>query len=278
MSNRYRLDRVIARSGSLLYLLFVYAAILFLLAPLAVIVVISFQATPYGAWPPQDFTFAWYTELPDALSYLGVMDALEVSIRLAILTALVSSAIGALAAFGLVRSDLESSAMLETLFLSPLIYPWILVGFAILLAIGQLDAHTGIRIPLSFWSLLLGHVLITLPFTIRTTTASLQNFNYSLEEAAQDLGATELETYAYVTLPLIKPGLVSGMVFAFVLSFNQYIVSLFLSGPSTLPLRLFDLFFNTPPQQLAAIGTLLMIGTLAVIAVVEYTVSISRYM
>lgn len=278
MTERYLVNRLLARAGTLLYRLFVYLSILFLLAPLAVIVVISFQSTPYGAWPPQEFTLSWYTDLPDAVGFLGVTDALAVSIRLAVATAIISTAIGGLAAFGLVRSDLESSALLETLFLSPLIYPWILVGFAILLFIGQLDAQAGVRISLSFWTLLLGHILITLPFTIRTTTASLQNFNHSLEEAAQDLGATELETYAFVTLPLIKPGLISGMVFAFVLSFNQYIVSLFLSGPSTLPLRLFDLFFNTPPQQLAAIGTLLMIGTLAVIAVVEYAVGISRYM
>lgn len=273
-------QRWISTLATAAYRLFIYASIVFLLAPLAVVIVISFQARPYGGWPPEDFTIGWYTELPDTLGYLGVIDALIVSVQLAVATAIVVTIIGGAAAIGIVRSDLESSAVLETLFLSPLIYPWILVGFAILLFIGRLRTDFGIAIPLSFWTLLLGHVVITLPFSIRTTTASLQNFDFSLEEAARDLGATELETFRFVTLPLIKPGLVSGALFAFVLSFNQYIVSLFLAGrgSQTLPLRLFDLFFNTPPQQLAAIGTLLMLGTLAVVALAEYRVGISKYM
>ncbi|MGM0591107.1 MAG: ABC transporter permease [Halobacteriota archaeon] len=273
-------DRTLPAAATGLYRAFVYATVLFLLAPLLIVVVISFQQAPYGAWPPEQLSTTWYQTLPETVGYLGITDALTISVKLAVATAIVSGLVGAAAAIGLVRSDLESSATLETLFLSPLIYPWILVGFAILLVIGRLRSDFGISIQLSFWTLLLGHVVITLPFTIRTTMASLQNFDHSLEEAAQDLGATEVETYALVTLPLIKPGVISGVIFAFVLSFNQYIVSLFLSGPQsqTLPLRLFNLFFNTPPQQIAAIGTLLMVGMLLVVAIAEHTVGISEYM
>jgi ABC-type spermidine/putrescine transport system permease subunit II len=273
-------DRLLPFVATLCYRLLVYGTVLFLLAPLLIVVVISLQETAYGTWPPEQLSFTWYSSLVETVEYLGVVEALNVSVQLAAATAVVSGTIGALAAIGLVRSDLESSATLETLFLSPLIYPWILVGFAILLVIGRLRTDLGVTIELSFWTLLVGHVIITLPFAIRTTTASLQNFDYALEEAGQDLGATELETYLYVTLPLIKPGVISGVVFAFVLSFNQYIVSLFLAGPrtQTLPLRLFNLFFNTSPQQIAAIGTVLMVGTLAFVAVAEYAVGISEYM
>jgi putative spermidine/putrescine transport system permease protein len=251
-----------------------------LLAPLLIVIVISFQKMPYGVWPPEQLSLIWYQSLIETVGYLGIVEALRISLQLAVATAIVSGILGSLAAIGLVRSQLESSATLETLFLSPLIYPWILIGFAILLVIGRLRTDFGITIELSFWTLLVGHVIITLPFTIRTTTASLQNFDHSLEEAAEDLGATELETYLHVTFPLIKPGVISGVVFAFVLSFNQYIVSLFLAGPTsqTLPLRLFNLFFNTSPQQIAAIGTVLMLGTLLLVAVAEYTVGISKYM
>jgi putative spermidine/putrescine transport system permease protein len=273
-------DRVLPAAATLLYRLLVYGTVLFLLAPLLIVVVISFQQMPYGTWPPEQFSLTWYSSLVETVQYLGIVEALSVSLQLAVATAVVSGTVGSLAAIGLVRSKLESSATLETLFLSPLIYPWILVGFAILLVIGRLRTDLGVNVELSFWTLLAGHVIITLPFTIRTTTASLQNFDHSLEEAAVDLGATELETYLHVTLPLIKPGVISGVVFAFVLSFNQYIVSLFLAGPEsqTLPLRLFNLFFNTSPQQIAAIGTVLMLGILCVVAVAEYTVGISEYM
>ncbi|MFP9060393.1 ABC transporter permease [Natrialbaceae archaeon A-chndr2] len=275
-----RLTTIGSQVATVCYRALVYSIIAFLLAPLLIVVVISFQETPYGGWPPEQYSLEWYTEIPEAVGYLGLGDALTTSLQVAIATAIIATAIGGLAAFGLVRSDLESSATLETLFLSPLIYPWMLVGFAILLVIGRIRTDLGVQIPLSFWTLLLGHVIITLPFTIRTTTASLQNFDHTLEEAAQDLGATEVETFRYITLPLVKPGLVSGAMFAFVLSFNQYIVSLFLAGPQsqTLPLRLFNLFFNTPPQQIAAIGTLLMVGTLVLVAIAEYTVGISEYM
>lgn len=273
-------DRVLPTVATLLYRLLVYGTVLFLLSPLLIVVVISFQQMPYGTWPPEQFSLTWYSSLLETVEYLGIVEALSVSVQLAIATAFVSGTIGSLAAIGLVRSKLEASSTLETLFLSPLIYPWIIVGFAILLVIGRLRTDLGINIDLSFWTLLAGHVIITLPFAIRTTTASLQNFDHSLEEAAVDLGATELETALYVTFPLIKPGVISGVVFAFVLSFNQYIVSLFLAGPEsqTLPLRLFNLFFNTPPQQIAAIGTVLMLAILFVVAVAEYMVGISKYM
>jgi ABC-type spermidine/putrescine transport system permease subunit II len=214
------------------------------------------------------------------MGYLDVLGALQTSLVLAFSTGVVATALGALTANAIVRHDFRFSSVLEGIFMSPLIYPWVVIGLSILLFIDTVDAVFGITITLSFWTLLAGHVLFTLPYPIRTVGASLQNYNYSIEEAAQNLGASELETVWHVTLPMIRPGLVSGFVFVMVLSFNQYIISLFLSDiqTTTMPLLLFNLFYNTTPAQLAAIATLLMSGILLVVFVTEKTVSISEFL
>ena len=277
--NRW-LDWLLARGGSVGYQALVYGTIAFLLAPLAIVVVISFQQSAYATWPPEGFTLQHYAALPEQLGFLGVREALFVSVELAVATGIVSTVLGALAAFAIVRYEFRYQTTLETVLISPLIYPWIVVGLSLLLFLNRLGDALGVTVQLGFFTLLLGHVMFTLPYPIRTIGASLQNYDHSLEEAAQNLGATEIESYVRVTLPLIQPGLVSGFVFAFILSFNQYIVSLFLSGSelTTMPLILFSLFYNTAPATLAAIATLLMAGILTVIGVVEYLFGISEFM
>ena len=273
-------DWFISRATSIGYRALIWGTILFLLAPLAIVVVISFQESAYATWPPEGFTLDHYAAIPDQIGFLGVEEALFTSIELAIATGVVSTVLGALAAFAIVRYDFKYQTTLETVLISPLIYPWIVVGLSLLLFINRLGDILGIAIQLNFWTLLVGHVMFTLPYPIRTIGASLQNYDDALEEAAQNLGATELESYARITVPLIQPGLMSGFVFAFILSFNQYIVSLFLSGPetTTMPLVLFSLFYNTAPATLAAIATLLMAGVLSVIGVMEYLFGISDFM
>jgi putative spermidine/putrescine transport system permease protein len=275
-----RSDRLLARAVTLGYQALLYGTVLFLLAPLLIVVVISFQESAYATWPPEGFTLDHYAALPNQLGFLGVGEALLTSIELAVATGIVSTTLGALAAFAIVRYDFRYQTTLETVLISPLIYPWIVVGLSLLLFLNRIGSALGIAIELSFWTLLVGHVMFTLPYPIRTIGASLQNYDHSLEEAARNLGATELESYLRITVPLIQPGLVSGFIFAFILSFNQYIISLFLSGSetTTMPLVLFSLFYNTAPATLAAIATLLMAGVLTVIFVAEYLFGISDFM
>jgi putative spermidine/putrescine transport system permease protein len=252
----------------------------FLLAPLFAVAVLSFQSNPYLVWPPESFTLEWYTSIPGNLGYLGLPPAVVASVRLAVATAIVSTVFGTLAAFGLDRYEVRYSTSIETLLLSPLIYPWLVVGIAILLLIGQINSLLGIGITLSFWTVLMGHVLVTLPYPARTVLANLSNFDHSLEEAAQNLGASELETYARITLPLIRPGAISGLLFAFILSWNNYIVTLFLTSTDlqTVPLLLFTLFRNNPPAQLAAIGTVFMMSIMIVVTIAEFTMGVSEYL
>ena len=275
-----RLDWIASAVGRYGYNALIYSTIAFLLAPLVIVVIISFQQSAYATWPPQGFTLQHYTTLPEQIGYLGITESLYTSLELAVATGIVSTTLGAMAAFAIVRYDFKYQTTLETVLISPLIYPWIVVGLSLLLFLNRIGDILGITVQLGFWTLLLGHVMFTLPYPIRTIGASLQNYDHSLEEAAQNLGATELESYIRITIPLIQPGLMSGFVFAFILSFNQYIVSLFLSGSgtTTVPLQLFSLFYNTAPATLAAIATLLMVGVLSIIGAMEYLFGISDFM
>lgn len=272
-------DHVLARLGSWGYNALVWATIVFLLSPMVIVVIISLQSNPYAAWPPGAFTLEWYTTMPDYVGYLGISAVLTDSLALAIATAVISTVAGGLAAMAIVRYDFKYSTTLETVLISPIIYPWLVVGLAILLLLGRLNTMFGLNIQASFTVALAGHVLFTLPYPIRTIGASLQNFPYSVEEAARNLGATEFDTFVSVTLPIIRPGIISGFIFAFVLSFNQYIISLFLTGSElkTMPLLLFSLFYNTSPAKLAAIASLLMGGILVLVLITEYVAGISRY-
>lgn len=275
----WSMDKLLAVGGSVGYQALVYGTIVFLLAPLFIVIVISLQSNPYATWPPGDFTLQWYTTLPEYTSYLGVWAALLDSLKLAIATAVLSTSIGGLAAFAIVRYEFKYATTLETILISPIIYPWLVVGLAILLVIGKVNAMFGLGIEPSFTTVLAGHILFTLPYPIRTIGANLQNFPYTVEEAARNLGATEVDTFVSVTLPIIRPGVISGLIFAFVLSFNQYIISLFLTGPETktMPLLLYSLFYNTSPAKLAAIATLLMGGILTLVMITEYVAGISKY-
>jgi len=279
-STQNRLGKSGYRLWTILYYLLVTFTVIFLLAPLVIVVLLSFQSRSYGGWPPGSFTLRWYRAIPNELGYLGIENAVMTSFQIAIVVGIISTLLGIITALALVRYEFRYSNAVQTLFLSPLIYPWVVVGLGILIVIGRLRTSFGVDITLSFWSVVLGHVLITMPFPIRTVGSSLQNYDESLEEAAQDLGASEIETYVRITLPLIKPGLLSGFIFASILSFNNYIVTLFLSGPNveTVPLLLFSLFRNLPPAQLAAIATLLMLGMLLLVWIAEYFVGISRFL
>lgn len=279
LGERIRHGQLVSRATTVGFEVLIWATIGFLLAPLAIVVIISFGESAYAAWPPSQLTVEHYATLMENLSYLDIDSALLTSVQLAVATAICSTILGTMAAFAIVRYDFRYQTTLETFLISPLIYPWIVIGISLLLFFNQVEQLLGITIRLSFGTLLLGHVLFTLPYPIRTVGASLQNYDHSLEEAAQNLGATELESYFRITLPLIQPGMVSGIVFAFILSFNQYIVSLFLSSADvkTLPLVLFSLFYNTPPATLAAIATLLMVGILTIIMLTEHFFGISEF-
>jgi putative spermidine/putrescine transport system permease protein len=164
------------------------------------------------------------------------MNALRLSLEVAVMTTVAATLFGASAALALARGGLPGSRAITAIMLSPLMLPAILTGLALFQTYVLLDVGR----PL--WGLVLGHTLVSIPYVVRTTLAVLHNFDTRLEEAAQNLGAGALRTYFEVTLPLTKPGVMAGAVFAFIVSFDQFPISLFLVSPGheTLPITLFN--------------------------------------
>jgi putative spermidine/putrescine transport system permease protein len=203
----------------------------FLILPVTVIFPLSFSASPYLEFPPRGWSLQWYR------NYLGRPDwtgATLLSLKVGVATSMLATCIGTLAAFGFTRHQFRGQNLLLGLVLSPILMPGIIVAVAVFYArIGLVGNPLG---------LVLAHTVLAIPFVVLTVTASLKVFDRTLELAGMSLGGSPLYTFVRVTLPLIRPGILSGAIFAFVTSFDELIVALFVSGTTsvTLPRRMWD--------------------------------------
>ena len=232
----------------------------FVLAPLLVAVSISFSAAPFASFPPQGFTLSWYAQVladPDFRAAAGL------SIGLALAATAASLALGLPAAFALARSQLPGRAALQGLLLSPLVFPVLITGLALL----QFFASAAMQS--AAVNLFLAHTLVTIPYVVRTVTASLQLVDRSLEEAARTLGADRWRCFRRVTVPQIAPGVAAGALFAFMVSLDNYPISMWLADARTVPLPvlLFNDMANVFDPSIAAMASLMiLVGAAAVIA------------
>ncbi len=253
------------------FLSLVAAIYLYMFLPIAVVVMVSLNPGQYLRLPPQGISLRWYAAAlaPEWLA------PFRISLVLAAATALVATVLGMPAAFGLVRHRFPGHEVIHALLLSPLSLPAIVSGVAIL----QFLSLVGLRGLIGFPALLLVHAALTIPYAIRTIAISLYGLDRSLEQAAMNLGATPWRTFRYVTLPLIKPGLFAGMVFAFVVSFNNVPVSLFLVRPGmvTLPIRILNYLEYRFDPSLAAVNMLSVLVILVIVAVAERTGGFTRF-
>jgi putative spermidine/putrescine transport system permease protein len=228
--------------------------LLFLAAPILVVIVASFSSATYLTFPPPAFGLRWYREY---LGSAGWLDATAFSLFVAAAVVVLSAVLGTLAALGLAKLPPAARALATALFLSPLIVPVIVVAIGIYYAF----SHYGlIGTPLG---LVLAHTCLAVPFVVTSVGASLASLDRRLEQAAASLGATPLGTFRQVTLPLIRPGVLVGALFAFITSFDELVVALFLTGPGTvtLPRRMWDdLRFAIDPT-IAAVSTLTIVLT-----------------
>jgi putative spermidine/putrescine transport system permease protein len=186
---------------------------------------------------------------------------------------LISTVVGIFASYGLVRYKFRGKETLNSFFLSPLIVPAVVTGFSLL----GLFSLLGVRISLE--RLLIAHVIITAPYTIRTISATLIGFDRSLEEAAMSLGANRVRTFLDVTIPMIKFGVVAGAVFAFAMSLDDVSVSIFLADAfsSTLSVNLFAYMRSTFEPTVAAASVLLMGFTFGFILLIERAMGLDKF-
>ena len=255
----------------------VAAVYLFLLAPVIVVVVASFDGgSPVGGraflnFPPSDLSLQWYSAIQPRL-----YRALWISLSVATIATAAAILIGVPAAIGLVRSNVPGKAVMATLFRAPLQIPFIVIGVAFLQTYYMIGDAFGIRLVSTFPGLLLGHIFVTTPYVVGSVGAVLHRFDMSLEEAALSLGASRWRTFRRVTLPLIMPGVYAGALFAFMVSFGDVPMSLFLAGSSytTLPVEIFHSMEFDFDAAILALSSMIVAGSVLLLWVIQKLVGL----
>lgn len=239
------------------------AVLLFLILPVLVIIPLSFNSGSFLVYPMQGFSLHWYQDFFASAEW---MRALRNSIIVAPAATLLAMVFGTLASIGLVRSYFPGKALVMALVISPMVVPVVIIGVATYLFFAPLGLGN------SYFSLIVVHAVLGVPFVIITVSATLQGFNYNLVRAAASLGANPLLTFRKVTLPLIAPGVISGALFAFATSFDEVVVTLFLAGPeqATLPRQMFSGIRENLSPTIAAAATLLIAFSVVLLLTLEW--------
>jgi putative spermidine/putrescine transport system permease protein len=248
---------------------FVAATVVFLALPIVALIVMSFSAAEYVTFPPIGFSFKWYGRM---LQMPGFVDSLLLSLRLAALATALSILLGVGAALALARARFRGRNVVIAGLMSPLVVPSIVTGLALL----QFFVDRGMRS--ADWNLLAGHVVITLPYVARTVMASLEVFDWSLVDTARVLGAGPLRAFWRVTLPLIRPGILAGGIFAFLTSFDNYTISFFLADAALVPLpvTVFNYINNIFDPGVAALSASLIYASAIILIVAQRLIGASR--
>jgi putative spermidine/putrescine transport system permease protein len=233
----------------------------YLIFPIFVIVPVSFSSARYLTFPPPGFSLRWYRGFFGAAQWTG---AAWLSIWVGCAVTALSCLLGTPAAFGLVRGRFRGRRLLNGFILSPIIVPGIIVAIGIYFAYARLGL---IGHP---YALVLAHTCLAVPFVVINVSAALYGFDERLEQAAMSLGATPWATFRQVTLPLIRPGILAGAVFAFITSFDELLVALFVSGSTmTLPRMMWQSLREDIDPTIAAVSTLLIALSSALLLAVE---------
>ena len=231
----------------------------FVLAPIIVVLVEAFNDSDDMSFPPQAISLRWFRAF---LANDDFMTSLIVSLKLGLIAATLSTALGTMAGIALTRSQIASPS-LETLLMAPLYVPRVLIGLSLLLAFAWLNVSGAL------WGMILGHVLITMPYATRTVAVGMRAVETSVQEAARMLGATRWQTFRLVTMPIIRNSLLSGFIFALIISFSDIYLAIFISGPetTTLPMRLFTFMEWDQSPLVAAASAIQIVLILAVVVV-----------
>jgi spermidine/putrescine transport system permease protein len=245
--------------------------ILFLYLPIALLAVFSFN-DGLVHFPLAGFTTRWYGRV---FSNPALMTALQRSAVVALISSTVAVALGVLASFALLRRRFRGKAVASSLFFSPLVVPYLVFGISLLVLFAFVDKvlaeATGFYVGLGLHSVVIGHVVVSLPYTILTIMPLLERLSVSLEEAAHDLGASTWETFRRVTLPLLLPALVSSFLIAFTLSFDEFAIASFLAGTQpTWPVFLYvQLRVASQLPVLVAVSSLILVASLLLVVGAE---------
>jgi spermidine/putrescine transport system permease protein len=227
----------------------------FLYLPIIIMAAMSFNASPFYQLP-FEWTTDWYQSLWQNDQLIA---ATWNSIEIAIITTLISTVLGSMASLALYRYEFRGKKLLQALLFPPIAIPWLITGTAMLIF------FFGVGIGRGLIAILLGHVALALPYVIVVVSARLQTFAPELEEAARSLGANQWQVTMRVTLPWIMPGVIAGGLFAFAVSFDQFVVSYFLSTPgqTTLPVEIYAAIRKGFTPEINAVSTIIIVVSMA---------------
>ncbi len=243
--------------------------LVFLFMPIVIVLAVSFTESAVFSFPPQGFSLKWYSSIRNAD---GLLASAWLSAQVAFISTCVSLVLGTLCAIAVVRRMVPGGDAIATFMASPLMIPGLVLGIAFLQSarlIGLNDAYT---------TLLIAHVVLTMPFIMRTVLASLSMFDFSMVDAARMLGCSYPTALRRVLVPNILPGVMSGALFAFIASFDNYPISIFLVDvhTKTLPIQLLNQLEMSPDPTVAATSALLIIATVAALIVCDRLVGLKR--
>jgi spermidine/putrescine transport system permease protein len=256
------MDVALSRNGRFALRALFVLVVLFLYLPIAILLIFSFNNSDVPAFPLSGFTFHWYHQF---LTNADLKGALQTSAIIAAISSVGAVVLGVLSSIALTRRRIRGRAAVSALLLSPLVIPYVVFGISLLLLF-----HT-IGVPRSVLTVVIGHIVISLPYTILVLVPRLEQIDVSLEEAAYDLGASRLRTFRSITLPLILPAVVSAFLIAFTTSFDEYAVASFVIGTRvTFPIYLYSaLRFPSQLPQVIAVAVVVMVLSLLVVVFAE---------
>ncbi|MCW2485281.1 ABC transporter permease [Candidatus Symbiopectobacterium sp. NZEC127] len=255
--------------GTLAWHSFIFLLYLFLLAPIIIVFIISFDTRQYLAFPPAELSLGSYIKVLHNPVFIAAFGR---SLTLGISVGVGAIVVGVLLAFALTRFQFRGRSVIAFLAVAPFLVPHIVlaVGLMLVLApLGLLDTYTGIAV---------AHLGITLPYTVRTVTMSLLAVDPRIEEAARIHGASPWQVFHRITLPLIRPGVLAGGAIAFLISFDEATLSLFLvsTRASTLPTEIYRYLEYATDPQIAALSVILILTSLAVVVVLERLIGLRK--
>ena len=242
----------------------------FLLVPMLIVVLLSFSSGQLLEFPPPGWSLKWYRAL---LADRELVDSLRLSFWIATWSSSIALVMGTAAAYALGRHVFRGRGLAQVLFMAPLIIPYVV------LALGLLRLFSLLRLRGSVLSIVIGHVVIVLPFVVLLVLPGFAALGRSMEEAAMTLGANRVVTFLRITAPLISRNLVAAWVFAFIVSFDEFVISYFLSGPlsTTLPVKMYAMLSDRVDPGISALSTLTVgVAVVGTLLYLEYGVRSRR--
>jgi len=234
------------------------------------VIYLSFGVEQYTVIPPAAYSLHWYRNIFVQREFVP---AFLTSLRIALVVTVISLVVGTLAAYALRRRAVRGSRALEAALLGPITVPLVVTGSALLVLFGRGGLGS------SFWNIVAGHIIVTFPYVMRTVTVALARYDRGLDEAAAGLGARPWQVFRRVTLPLIRPGVFAGGLFAFIESFDNFTVTIFLMGPDTqtLPVAIYQYMEWNLDPTVSAISALLIALAVGITLLIERTIGLDRF-